>query len=113
MLRGVRHGGGPRRGRPGRRRGRPARPDTSGRRLALFGSVCLRQTIPAKKSDRWYRKACAIVVFQGTLGLALLHILFAGVGETFFSLEFTMSLSAVLMGAIVASYGTLTRPQDE
>lgn len=45
--------------------------------------------------------------------MALLHILFAGVGETFFSLEFTMSLSAVLMGAIVASYGTLTRPQDE
>lgn len=81
--------------------------------LALFGSVFLHRVVPAQKSDKLYLKVCTFVVFEGTLGLALLHILFAGVGERFFTLEDVMGVSAVLMGAIFVCYSTLTRKKDE
>ncbi len=81
--------------------------------LVLFGSVFLHRVVPAQKSDKRYLKACTFVVFEGTLGLALLHILFAGIGERFFTLEHVMGVSAVLMAAIFVCYSILTRKKDE
>lgn len=81
--------------------------------LALFGSVFLHRVVPAQKSDKLYLKVCTFLVFEGTLGLALLHILFAGIGERFFTLEQVMGASAVLIAAILVGYSTLTRKKDK
>lgn len=53
--------------------------------LVLFGSVFLRKVVPAERTDRWYRKAAAICLFEGTFILAALHVFFAGTGELYHS----------------------------